>query len=321
MRTSLYFIMCIKITFSFVIKRWNIPIEYSIDTITKHDKNLFIASNNKLSWFTPSSEKIYLENRWLPRQIRHMVINPSSLLISLTPSDSSYISETIIFHKGKQDVHKWTDNTLYENLVENRLIRINHYGNIQLHDKSFNLSCSKYTSMTLLENKYLCCILNEKNKQTRVDLYDMTSNDPTKIIYTYRMMTPMCSYPCHVEIFLQECYPKTLIYFVISYRIGGTYVGNTNFPPDNNENATVSVTHLPDSNTILSLTVDYPYLYTLNTKLISIYKFPSIIAKPMYMGEYKPYKSMYQHTNKLIAIKNQVFWNGEDILHSLEIND
>lgn len=308
--------------FPFILRRWKIDNGYSIDAIARHENRLFIARNNKLVWFVPNLEEpMRVERRWLPQQIRSIVVNNKVLLLSMAPRDFDHVSETIVFEKGHSITRKWYDNTLYETLVGSNILRVNYNGKVHLNDICFTIPM--YTAMTTINDKYMCGAISEQNKKgmlyTRIDLYDITSVDPTEIVYTYRLLTPKCSHPCNLSVFFQDCYPQKLIYFIISYRIGGTYVGNNHFPPEN-KTGTATMNHLPDEDTIISLAVDYPYFYTLNTKyIVNSYRFPSIMLNPMFIGSYNIYRSAYQHTNKIVAIKRQVFWNGDDELRSLEV--
>lgn len=301
-----------------------------VETITSHNGNIFLGRSNQLQWFKPSSDQVKgFQERWFPRSIQRIVVNPKSLLIGLSPENLKYVSESMVFAKGKTQKIKWEDNTLFETVVgDEKILRSNYFGDLSIYpinddddslEEDLIMSKIKASAMTI-HGKYLWTAVEQhtrKGQCTRVDAIDLSSLNTT---YTFYIDSNKASHPVHLSVMVQECFPNNALYIVVGYMRGGVYAGHVYFPPEN-EKCTLQSHHLPNDDVILSMCFDFPFIHTLTDKCIETYRFPAVMSIPQYLGAYYLPRNYYSVVNQIACVKRQVFWNGQETLQSVEISD
>ena len=317
--------------FKVLTKIWSIRRgDPPVDTVTSHNGNIFLGRSNQLQWFKPTGDQIKgLQERWLPRPIQKIDVNTKSLLVRLSPDNLDYVSESMVFAKGTSKKIKWEDNTLFETVVEDdMLFRSNYFGDIAIypltkeeddHDELKTMKI-KASAMTI-HGKYLWTAVEQNTHKGTFTKIEAIALDTMNTTYTFYLDSHKCCHPVHLSVMIQECYPKSVIYIVVGYMRGGVCTGNMYFPPENQKSTFHTHNHLPNENVLLSMCFDFPFIHTLTDKCIETYRFPAIMSIPQYLGSYHFRHNYYNVVNQIACIKRQVFWNGEEELHSVEITE
>lgn len=323
----------LMMTASVVKKRWIIRRDDEpVDTLTTFNGMVFLGRNQKLQWFTMSEDKIRgVQERWMPRPIQKIVVHPKSLLINLCPETIDYVSDTMVFTRGKTLNVKWYDNTLYETIIdEDRIIRGNHFGQVHIGSLRGNSNetspmdkhkVKTSTAMTFRHN-LLWCASEERTKdgpQTIIEVFN-TSDPMLQKLYSFSIDSKTCSHPTHISVVLQECHPRIVLYVAVAYMRGGIHVGHAFFPPDKQSITPIRTHLMPSQNPVLSMCMDYPFVHSLDKEGIETMRFPSILSIPEYIGRYDIPQSNYHIVNQIACLKRRVFWNGHNALHSVEIS-
>lgn len=326
-------------TFHFITRRWDYdPQRDLIDTLTTDNGNLFIARNNKMQWFRPliDDEKPMVHlNRNFPRTIQQLSVKKTALLVNMSPENNRHMSESMVFVKGKCYSVLWKDNTMFETIVEKNgyLLRSNYFGDITYGDYKniFTYNTRKYTNTTystmFVYDKYLWCAveyIKNNTRMTRVDAFDLFVNiNSTDYIasvpeMSFHIENKDCIQPCKLWVAIENYFPKKMIYFVVGYMRGGVNVAQTYYPPEKKE-VSIMCSNLPSDKIIKSISFDMPYLFFLDQDGISSYKIFPRMDIHQYHGLYRIPEKFYSHINQIVSIKKQVFWNGEQVLHSAEV--
>jgi hypothetical protein len=324
-------------TFSFLTRRWDFDAPRDmIDSLATDHGNLFLVRNNKMQWFRPLTDKPtrHLE-REFPRIIHHLSVKKKSLLVNMSPETPHHMSETMVFVKDKCYRVLWKDNTLFETVIEKNgyLLRSNYHGDITYGDerKLFTYNTRTYTNTTYstmcVHNKYLWCAMEyEKNntRMTRIDAFDLhvCLNDTDYIAsvpeMSFHLENKGCVQPCQLVVSIKHEFPVKIVYLVVGYMRGGVNVAQTHYPPEKQQTHIIS-SLLPCEKMVRSVSLDMPYLFFLDEEGISSYKIFPRVDVHQYMGFYKLPPRYYSECNQIVSIKKQVFWNGEQVLHSAEI--
>lgn len=329
-KTAAFLLM---MTASIVKKRWVVqPNDPPVDTLTTHNGMLFLGRSNKLQWFKPSNDKINgLQERWMPRPIQRIVVHPKSLLLNMCPETTDYVSDSMVFTRGKRLTLQWYDSTLYETIVdEDHILRSNYFGEVcfgSLKGGSGNTTLRNQfrvkssTAMTVYESMLWCASEESTSNgpRTLIEVFNMA--DPSlPLVHSFYIDSTTCSHPTQISVVLQDCLPRKAVYIAVGYMRGGVHAGHAFFPPEK-QFSTIRTNKVDNENPILSLCMDFPYIHTLDKHGIETLRFPSILSMPEYIGRYKMLPSDFHIISQIACIKRQVFWNGQDILHSVEISN
>ena len=328
-----------SVAFSYQVKTWDLYPQDVIDTITTHRRSLFLTHNRHLQWFQPVNVDQHtdvLQNRFFSKTVQNVIVQPKTMVVRLLSEDPTYMTESVVFAKGKHFSFKWTDSTLYETIVESNqyVLRSNfwgvvHYGSSPTDMQKVTLRMPDrryYTSMVVC-GSYLWCVGDGPNRSTRVDGYEMTCSSDKDTIhpiprYTFHIDSHDCMHPLHIKACIQECFPKKTMYIVIGYAIGGACIANVHTYPPISSQQTLSSHWVRCDNAITSISFDYPYLYFLEKGVIHMYHIPAVLTLPKYIASHKVSMDMdYKQVTQIAAIKRHVFWNGESTLHGIEITD
>ena len=323
----------------FLVRKWDFEKSRDmIDTLATDNGNLFLTRHNKMQWLRPLTDRpiLHLE-REFPRTIQRLSVKKNALLVNMVPDDRHHVSETMVFAKNKCFRSKWKDNTMFEAVVQDNgyLLRSNYFGNITYgnHESLFTYNTRTYTNITysamFLYDKYLWCATEYRNKDnvlmTRVDAFDLfvrLSDDRDHIAsvpdMTFLLENKGCVHPCQLWVSVENYFPKQMVYLVVGYMVGGVNVAQAYYPPEKKPIETMT-SHIPNEKTILSLAFDMPYLFFLDEDGISSYRIHPRADIHRYIGQYRPGKKYFSGITQIVSIKKQVFWNGEQILHSAEI--
>lgn len=340
MRIFLYLqLMATSYAFSFLTRRWDYdPQRDMIDTLTTDSGNLFVTRNNKMQWFRPLTDKPMVHlNREFARTIYRLSVKKKALLVNMSPENHQHMSETMVFAKQKFYSVLWKDNTLYETVIEKNgyLLRSNYFGDITYgnYKNLFTYNTRKYTNTTysamVVYDKYLWCAVEywkNNTRMTRVDAFDLfVSINNTDYIssvpeMSFHIESKGCIQPCQLIVLVEKSFPIKTVYLVIGYMRGGVNVAQTNYPPEK-QNIQMMCCNLPSEKVIRSISLDMPYLFFLEEDGISSYKIFPKVDIHQYLGFYKLPTKYYSEINQIVSIKKQVFWNGEQILHSAEIKE
>lgn len=325
--------------FHFATRRWDFGRDReNIDWMTTDNGNVFITRNKKMQWFRPIIDKpiVHLD-RDFPKTINRVSVRKKALLVSMSPDNSHYVSETMVFVNGGFYSVRWRDNTLYETVIEKNgyVLRSNYFGNITYGDNEhmFTYNTRKYINCTysamIVHDKYLWCAMEYVRNQTRVtrvDAFDLfVKRDGVDYIASIPDMSFMienkgCSQPFQLRVSIEEDHPQKIIYLAIGYMQGGVNVAQCYYPPEK-KHTRMMCAHLPNEHLVRSISLDFPYLFFLDEEGISAYRLFARVDVHQYIGKHRIVRDHYHQPTQIVSINKRVFWNGGQKLYSAEIID
>jgi hypothetical protein len=285
-----------------------------------------------MQWLRPLIDKPMNHlSRNFPRIINRLSVKQRGLLVNMVPTDGKSVSETYLFANGKSCRMLWEDNTLYESVVDQNgyLLRSNYFGNVTYgnHENMFTYNSRVYTNLTYsamaVYDKHLWCATEYTMNDTvvtRVDAFDLfvKLNDTDYISSVPDMTFLIENKGCVGPHLLSVSIDRENIYIIIGYMMGGVNVAQAVYPVEKKPTR-MMCSNLPNEHIVRSISWDKPFLFFLDEHGISSYKIFPRADIHQYMGKYDLRKKYFSETTQIASIKKQVFWNGENILYSVEI--
>lgn len=327
--------------FPFTTKRWTIGGKKDlVDTVATDNGNIFFTRDKRMHWFRPvlteDGDTFYME-RDFPRTINRVSARKKSLLVNMSPPDAGCVSETMVFSKGVSYNVLWQDNTLFEEVVAENgyVVRANFFGNISYgnYEGIHTYNTRRHNNLTYtaycVHDGRLWCATEHRGRNntriTRVDAYDlhvklddgrdhMASVPDMTVVFDSRG----CAHPCHLSVSVEKDYPKKVLYIVVGHMMGGVNIAQLYYPMEKPAMRAMCG-NLPCGHSVRSLAVDMPHVYFLDAEGIHAWKAYSRMETHQFIGTHTLPKKHFSETTQIVAVKKQVFWNGEEVPFSVDV--